>query len=83
MGTKNDFQKRMVTSIKQLNLSCLEKYLNNKFAHMKTFNFKCEFCNTGWDTRRALAAHKKGCQKKYIENKKTAFEINIDTTDTV
>ena len=61
----NDFQKRMTTSIKQLNLSCLEKYLNNKFAHMKVFDFQCDICGKGWDTRRALAAHRKGCLKNH------------------
>ena len=61
----NDFQKRMTTSIKQLNLSCLEKYLNNKFAHMKVFDFQCDICGKGWDTRRALAAHRKGCLKSH------------------
>ena len=32
----NEFQKRLILSVRQLNLSCLEKYLNNKFAHMKS-----------------------------------------------
>jgi len=77
----NDFQKRMVTSIKQLNLTCLEKYLNTKFAHMKAFDFVCEFCNKGWDTRRALAAHRKGCQKKHAESKAEVCEIVVDTED--
>jgi hypothetical protein len=78
----NDFQKRLVTSIKQLNLTCLEKYLTNKFAHMKSFNFICDFCGKGWDTRRALAAHQKGCSKKKqgIVNKVTEC-ITVNTTD--
>ena len=76
----NDFQKRVVTSIKQLNLTCLEKYLTNKYAHMKSFDFICEFCNKGWDSRRALAAHKKACQKSYSE-KKSSVEMVIKTDD--
>lgn len=74
----NDFQKRMVVSIKQLNLSCLEKYLGTKFAHMKSFNFVCEFCNKGWDSRRALAAHRKGCAKLH-QQKETHTEMTIET----
>lgn len=73
----NDFQKRVVTSIKQLNLSCLEKYLTNKYAHMKSFDFLCEYCNKGWDSRRALAAHKKACQKAHVE--KQSIEIAVET----
>lgn len=73
----NDFQKRIITSIKQLNLTCLEKYLTNKFAHLKSFDFVCEYCNKGWDTRRALAAHKKGCSKKAHDKKET--ELTIET----
>jgi len=52
--------------------------LNNKFAHMKTFNFICEYCNKGWDTRRALAAHKKGCMK-HFQSLSSSTEICIDT----
>lgn len=74
----SEFQKRIIQSIKQINLSCLEKYLNNKFAHMKTFNFICEYCNKGWDTRRALAAHKKGCMK-HFKNISSSEEICIET----
>jgi hypothetical protein len=74
----SEFQKRIIQSIKQINLSCLEKYLNNKFAHMKTFNFVCEYCNKGWDTRRALAAHKKGCIK-HFQSLSSSTEICIDT----
>lgn len=67
----NDFQKRMVLSVKQLNLTCLEKYLGTKFASMKSFDFVCEYCKKGWDSRRALAAHRKGCMKLYQEKKET------------
>jgi hypothetical protein len=73
----SEFQKRIIQSIKQINLSCLEKYLNNKFAHMKTFNFVCEYCNKGWDTRRALAAHKKGCMKHF--KNEGSSEICVET----
>ena len=59
----NEFQKRLVLSVRQLNLSCLEKYLNSKFAHLKSFDFMCEICGKGWDTRRALASHQKACRK--------------------
>ncbi len=73
----NEFQKRLILSVRQLNLSCLEKYLNNKFAHMKSFDFICEYCNKGWDTRRALASHQKSCKK--IHNSIHVDTIEVDT----
>jgi len=76
----NDFQKKLCTSLKQLNFSCLEKYLGSKFAHLKTFNFECDICGKGWDTRRALAAHRKGCIKIHLNKSNEDTEvIQIET----
>lgn len=75
----NDFQKKLCTSLKQLNLSCLEKYLGSKYAHHKSFNFICEYCGKGWDTRRALASHKKGCIKINLNSNTETPVIEITT----
>lgn len=60
-----DFQKRMTTQIEDLKLPALDKYLEPKYAYVKSRTFTCDVCNTFTSSnKQGISAHKRGCMKK-------------------
>ena len=62
-----DFQKKMTVQIDELQLPSLDKYLEPRFAAVRTLskNLTCEWCNVFCATnKQSLAAHKRGCKSK-------------------
>ena len=75
-----DFQKRMNTQIEELRLPILDKYLEPKYAYVKTRSFACELCNSfSTGTKQSLSAHKRGCSKK-VKSSITSNNTVIDQT---
>ena len=63
-----DFQKRMNTQIEDLKLPVLDKYLEPKYAYIKSNTFVCDLCNTfSTNNKQSLSAHKRGCKKKFCQ----------------
>jgi hypothetical protein len=59
-----DFQKKMASQIEELQLPSLDKYLEPKYAYVKTRCFVCDLCNTYTaSSKQSLSAHKRGCKK--------------------
>lgn len=64
-----DFQKKMNSQIESLKLPTLDKYLDTKYAYVKTRNFSCELCNSFiGSSKQSISAHKRGCKKKLTSN---------------
>ena len=64
-GVLKDFQKRMSSQIEELKLPVLDKYLEPKYAYVRTRIFTCSLCNSFTGTsKQSLAAHQRGCAKK-------------------
>ena len=60
-----DFQKKMTAQIEELKLPVLDKYLEPKYAYVKTRCFVCDICNEfSAGNKQGLSAHKRGCAKK-------------------
>lgn len=62
-----DFQKKMTAQIDELQLPSLDKYLEPKFAAVRSAskNFTCDLCNAYCaPSKQSLSAHKRGCKKK-------------------
>jgi hypothetical protein len=60
-----DFQKKMTQSIEDLKLPVLDKYLEPKYAFIKSRSFICDMCNSFTaSSKQSLSAHKRGCKKK-------------------
>jgi hypothetical protein len=65
--TVKDFQKKMTGQIDELQLPSLDKYLEPKFAAVRTTakNLTCDFCNAYCaPSKQSLSAHKRGCKAK-------------------
>ena len=61
-----DYQKKLVAQIDDLKFPNLEKYLEPKYALIKTRGFVCDICNNYTaNTKQSLAAHKRGCSRKH------------------
>jgi hypothetical protein len=59
-----DFQKKMTSQIEELQLPSLDKYLEPKYAYVKTRCFMCDLCNVYTaPSKQSLSAHKRGCKK--------------------
>jgi hypothetical protein len=60
-----DFNKKMSSQIDELRMPALDKYLDSKYAYVKTRTHICDICNefTG-SNKQSLSAHKRGCRKK-------------------
>ena len=64
-----DFQKKMNTQIESLKLPTLDKYLDTKYAYVKTRNFECDLCNSFiGSSKQSISAHKRGCKKKVVSD---------------
>ena len=64
-----DFQKKMNSQIESLKLPTLDKYLDTKYAYVKTRNFSCELCNSFiGSSKQSISAHKRGCKKKVVSD---------------
>jgi len=76
-----DFQKKMITQIEDLRLPALDKYLEPKYAYVKSHSFVCDLCNVFTaGSKQSLAAHKRGCSKKQKKNALTPEnKIVVDT----
>ena len=62
-----DFQKKMTAQIDELQLPSLDKYLEPRFAAVRSLskNLTCDWCNVFCATnKQSLAAHKRGCKNK-------------------
>ena len=63
-----DFQKRMTSQIEDLKMPVLDKYLEPKYAYVKSNSFVCDLCNTfNTNNKQSLSAHKRGCKKKFCQ----------------
>ena len=61
-----DNQKKTIALIDNLKLPNLDKYLEPKYAQVKTRGFVCDICNNyNANSKQSLAAHKRGCIRKY------------------
>jgi hypothetical protein len=59
-------------------LPVLDKYLEPKYAYVKTKTLLCDICNTfNAPNKQSLSAHKRGCNKK---NKKEPTAENTLVT---
>jgi hypothetical protein len=64
--TLRDFNKKMSAQIEDIKFPELEKYLSAKYAYVKSAVFVCDLCNNfNAATKQSLAAHKRGCVRKY------------------
>jgi hypothetical protein len=69
-----DFNKKMTAQIDDIKLPCLDKYLSQKYAYVKSNCFTCELCGIFTaTTKQSISAHKRGCNKK----SKTSIENSI------
>ena len=74
-----DFQKKMSTQIDELKLPVLDKYLEPKYAYVKTRVFKCELCNVfSSGSKQGLSAHKRGCKKVKQPTMSAAYKQTIE-----
>jgi len=73
-----DFQKKMQSQIDSMTLPAMDKYLDSKYAYVKSRDFICNICNvyTG-SNRQSLSAHQRGCRKKHLSN--SVVEPNTET----
>ena len=47
----------------------LDKYLEPKYAQIRSKGFTCDICNNYFaNTKQSLAAHKRGCARKQANN---------------
>jgi hypothetical protein len=69
--TVKDFQKKMTAQIDELQLPSLDKYLEPKFAAVRSAakNLTCDFCNAYCaPSKQSLSAHKRGCKAKMVSS---------------
>ena len=60
-----DNQKKLLSSINDMEMPNIEKYLNSKFANVQSSDFLCDICNKFRGTSlKSLAAHKRSCKNK-------------------
>ena len=82
----NDNTKKIIDSIKELELGELNNILINTFANTKIQNFKCEFCNIFiGSNNKALCNHKRYCKLKNIiteNNKNNKNNENNENNET-
>ena len=61
-----EMNKKLLSQIDDLKMPNLEKYLEPKYANVKSRGFLCDICNNYTaNTKQSLAAHKRGCARKY------------------
>ena len=64
-----DFQKKLIVQIENLKMPNLDKYLEPKYAQIRSKGFTCDICNNYFaNTKQSLAAHKRGCARKQANN---------------
>jgi hypothetical protein len=69
-----EFNKKMTSQIEDLRLPSLDKYLDSKYAYVKSRSFVCDICNDFvGSNKQSLSAHKRGCKKRALLNN-TAVE---------
>lgn len=69
-----EFNKKMTSQIEDLRLPSLDKYLDSKYAYVKSRSFVCDICNDFvGSNKQSLSAHKRGCKKRALLNN-TALE---------
>ena len=60
-------QQDLISQVQKINMPVLTQYLDNKFANTGKTGFSCNLCNAFvGKNAKALAAHKRSCQKKQI-----------------
>lgn len=79
----NDNTKKIIDSIKDLELGELNNILLNSFTNTKIQNLKCELCNVYIGANnKALSNHKRYCKNKNIhDNKSDNTEHKLDNTE--
>jgi len=71
-----EFNKKMTSQIEDLRLPSLDKYLDSKYAYVKSRSFICDICNDFvGSNKQSLSAHKRGCKKRALLNN-TALETS-------
>ena len=79
MTCLKDFQKRMNTQIDALKLPALDKYLDSKYAYVKTRNFSCDLCNSFvGSSKQSISAHKRGCKKRVADVSAANIHIGLE-----
>lgn len=68
IGVYKDCQKKVLAQIDEIRFPNLDKYLSTKYtAQPMKQGFKCDLCKSfNANNLKALAAHKRGCQRKNI-----------------
>jgi hypothetical protein len=65
-----DFQKRMIAQIEDLKMPVLDKYLEPKYASVKSVSsatLVCDLCHAFTSvTKQSMSAHKRGCKKRAV-----------------
>lgn len=60
-------QQDLINQVQKMDLPILTQYLDNKFANTGKTGFNCDLCQSFiGKNAKALAAHKRSCQKKHI-----------------
>lgn len=60
-------QRKVISQIEEFKLPSLDKYLSTKFISINKQGFKCDICKAfNGNNLKALAAHKRGCNRKFI-----------------
>jgi len=79
MTCLKDFQKRMNTQIDALKLPALDKYLDSKYAYVKTRNFSCDLCNSFvGSSKQSISAHKRGCKKRVADVSAANIHVSFE-----
>jgi len=64
-----EFQKKMSSQIDAIKFPALDKYLDTKYAYVKSRDFICDICTSFTGTnRQSLSAHKRGCRRRCEAN---------------
>lgn len=59
-------QRKVISQIEEFKLPSLDKYLSTKFISINKQGFKCDICKAfNGNNLKALAAHKRGCNRKF------------------
>ena len=79
-----DFHKKMTTQIEELQMPVLDKYLEHKYAYVKSRLFVCDLCNSfNAASKQSLSAHKRGCKKTKTPTLSPAFIPSTLNTNSI
>jgi hypothetical protein len=77
-----DFNKKMSSQIDGIRMPALDKYLDSKYAYVKTRTHVCDICNdfTG-SNKQSISAHKRGCRKKHLSSNTVVTDTSSNSIE--